>query len=81
MIKIKIKCFSQVRYAMGKDEIIMDIEVGSTTSDLESFIIEKVEGKLDNISLRVAVNQKYVQGSIELKDGDEVAFIPPVQGG
>jgi len=81
MIKIKIKCFSQVRYAMGKDEIIMDIEDGSTTSDLESFIIEKVEGKLDNISLRVAVNQKYVQGSIELKDGDEVAFIPPVQGG
>jgi|TARA_B100000029_G_C17462517_1_gene919055 molybdopterin synthase sulfur carrier subunit len=81
MIKIKIKCFSQVRYAMGKDEIIIDIEDGSTTSDLESFIIEKVEGKLDNISLRVAVNQKYVQGSIELKDGDEVAFIPPVQGG
>ena len=81
MIKIKIKCFSQVRYAMGKDEIVMDIEDGSTTSDLESFIIEKVEGKLDNISLRVAVNQKYVQGSIELKDGDEVAFIPPVQGG
>jgi len=81
MIKIKIKCFSQVRYAMGKDEIIMDIEDGSTTSDLESFIIEKVEGKLDNIFLRVAVNQKYVQGSIELKDGDEVAFIPPVQGG
>ena len=81
MIKIKIKCFSQVRYAMGKDEIIIDIEDGSTTSDLESFIIEKVEGKLDNISLRVAVNQKYVQDGIELKDGDEVAFIPPVQGG
>ena len=81
MIKIKIKCFSQVRYAMGKDEIIIDIEDRSTTSDLESFIIEKVEGKLDNISLRMAVNQKYVQGSIELKDGDEVAFIPPVQGG
>ena len=81
MIKIKIKCFSQVRYAIEKDEIIMEIEDGTTTSDLESFIIEKVEGKLDNISLRVAVNQKYVQGSIELKDGDEVAFIPPVQGG
>jgi len=81
MIKIKIKCFSQVKYAMGKDEIIIDIEGGSTTSDLESFIIKKVEEKLDNVSLRVAVNQKYVQGSVELKDGDEVAFIPPVQGG
>ena len=81
MIKIKIKCFSQVRYAMGKDEIIMEIEDGTTTSELESFIIEKVEGKLDNVSLRVSVNQKYVQDGVELKDGDEVAFIPPVQGG
>jgi len=81
MIKIKIKCFSQVRYALGKDEIIMEIEDGTTTSELESFIIEKVEGKLDNVSLRVSVNQKYVQDGVELKDGDEVAFIPPVQGG
>ena len=31
--------------------------------------------------LRVAVNQKYVPNEVELKDGDEVAFIPPVQGG
>jgi molybdopterin converting factor small subunit len=33
------------------------------------------------VSLRVAVNQKYVPEETVLDDGDEVAFIPPVQGG
>ena len=81
MIKVKIKCFSQVKYALGKDEIIMDLENGSTTLDIEQMIREKGKDKLNDVSLRVAVNQKYVQDGIELKDGDEVAFIPPVQGG
>ena len=81
MIKVKIKCFSQVKYALGKNEIIMDLENGSTTLDLEQMIREQGKDKLNGVSLRVAVNQKYVQDGIELKDGDEVAFIPPVQGG
>ena len=81
MIKVKIKCFSQVKYALGKNEIIMDLENGSTTLDLEQMIREQGKDKLNGVSLRVAVNQKYVQDDIELKDGDEVAFIPPVQGG
>ena len=81
MIKVKIKCFSQVKYALGKNEIIMELENGSTTVDLEEMIREQGKDKLNGVSLRVAVNQKYVQDGIELKDGDEVAFIPPVQGG
>ncbi len=81
MIKVKIKCFSQVKYALGKNEIIMDLENGSTTVDLEQMIREQGKDKLNDVSLRVAVNQKYVMDGIELKDGDEVAFIPPVQGG
>ncbi|MBT6113793.1 MAG: molybdopterin synthase sulfur carrier subunit, partial [Candidatus Marinimicrobia bacterium] len=38
-------------------------------------------GQLDDISLRIAVNQKYTPIDIKLNNGDEVAFIPPVQGG
>jgi len=81
MIRVNIKCFSQVKYALGKNEIIMDLENGSTTVDLEQMIREQGKDKLNGVSLRVAVNQKYVQDGIELKDGDEVALIPPVQGG
>jgi molybdopterin converting factor subunit 1 len=81
MIKIKVKCFSQVKYALGMDNLNLEFESGTSTSQLEKFIREKANGKLDGISLRVALNKKYITDETELQDGDEVAFIPPVQGG
>ena len=81
MINVKIKCFSQVKYALGKDELNLDLKTGTTSLDLEKLIRKEADGKLDSVSLRVAVNQKYVTTETELKDSDEVAFIPPVQGG
>ena len=80
-MKITIKCFSQVKYALGIDEFVLELEAGTMTSVLEQSIRSKADGKLDGISLRIAVNQKYIPNDIELNDGDEVAFIPPVQGG
>ena len=81
MINVKIKCFSQVKYALGKDELNLDLKTGTTSLDLEKLIRKEADGKLDSVSLRVAVNQKYVPTETVLKDSDEVAFIPPVQGG
>ena len=81
MIQVNVKCFSQVKYALETDEINLELEVGTTTVELEKIIREKASGKLDQVSLRVAINQKYVPNKTELKNGDEVVFIPPVQGG
>ena len=81
MIQVKVKCFSQVKYALGKNELNLDLKTGTTSAGLDKLIREKADGKLDGVSLRVAVNQKYVTTETELKDSDEVAFIPPVQGG
>ncbi len=81
MININVKCFSQVKYALGKDELNLELETGTSTLDLEKTIREKADGKLDGVSLRIAINQKYIPDETALQDGDEVAFIPPVQGG
>ena len=70
-----------MKYALKTDEIKLALEAGTTTVELEKIIREKAEGKLGQVSLRVAINQKYVQNETDLKDGDEVVFIPPVQGG
>ena len=71
-MKITIKCFSQVKYALGTDEFVLELEAGTMTSELEQNIRSKADGKLDGISLRIAVNQKYIPNDIELNDGDEV---------
>ena len=42
---------------------------------------KNAKGKLDDVTLGIAVNKKYISKNMELKDGDEIALIPPVQGG
>tara|TARA_Y100001935_G_scaffold224108_1_gene200103 strand:+ start:32 stop:277 length:246 start_codon:yes stop_codon:yes gene_type:complete len=81
MIKIKVKCFSQVKYSLGVEELTFELEEGTDVSDLEKIVREKALGKLDGITLRTAVNRKYISDNAILNDGDEIAFIPPVQGG
>ena len=81
MIKIKVKCFSQVKYSLGVDELTIEIEDGTSVSDLEKIVREKALGKLDGVTLRTAINRKYISDNAILNDGDEIAFIPPVQGG
>ena len=80
-MKITVKCFSQVRYALEKDELSLELGPGKTTKDVEHLVREHANKKLDGILFRTAVNRIYIKEPRELKDGDEVAFIPPVQGG
>ena len=81
MINIKVKCFSQVKYALGVDVLTFEVDDNTTSIDLEKIIRERAGEKLNDVSLRIAINQKYQKEEITLQDGDEVVFIPPVQGG
>ena len=80
-MKVTVKCFSQVRYALEKDELSLELGPGKTTKDVEDLVREHANKKLDGVLFRTAVNRIYIKEPRELKDGDEVAFIPPVQGG
>lgn len=80
-MKIILKCFSQVKYALNTDEMTVELKNGQTASDLEKIIRKKTGKKLEGIAVQIAVNKEYSDGSTVLSDGDEVALIPPVQGG
>lgn len=80
-MKIVLKCFSQVKYALESDQIIFDLEDGQTAADLEHIIRKRAGPKLEGVALQIAINQEFSDGSTVLRNGDEVAFIPPVQGG
>ncbi len=80
-MKILLKCFSQVKYALNTDEMIVELEEGQTASDLEKIIRKKTGEQLKGIAVQIAVNQVYSDGSTVLHNDDEVALIPPVQGG
>jgi len=80
-MKITVKCFSQVKYALETDELSLELNPGQTTADVEERVRQRAGKKLDGVILRTAVNRIYVKEPRDLEDGDEVAFIPPVQGG
>jgi molybdopterin converting factor subunit 1 len=79
---IKTLFFATCREITGERETAFDLVDGASVSDL----IEKICGEHSafrsmEASLMVSVNQSYVDRDQELKEGDEVAFIPPVSGG
>ena len=56
----------------------------SSTSTLRKCIVEKLPGlKPVAATITLALNQQYIDPEQDepLKDGDEVAFIPPISGG
>ena len=78
---VTVLLFASYADAVGRSEIELDIEHGSTVRD----VIDHVRGLGDADRLprtpMVAVNEQYASRDRELREGDEVALIPPVAGG
>ena len=58
----------------------LDIPQGSNTRSLLTILKQKNK-KLSTDYAIVAVNSEYVSENAVIKEGDEVAIIPPVSGG
>lgn len=82
---INVLFFAQVRELLGtaKVEVAFDDSL-STTEALRAHLAaqdEKWARVMANDKLLVAVNQTISNWEAAVKDGDEVAFFPPVTGG
>lgn len=79
---VKVLFFASCRDLVGARERKVGLSSGATVLDLIAQIASEHARFVEMApSLMVSVNQEYVARSTVLKDGDEVAFIPPVSGG
>jgi molybdopterin synthase sulfur carrier subunit len=78
-MKLTVKYFGVIAESAGKSEEVLELEQGSSVKDLKNQQIKKYQ-ILDAESIQVAVNQN-LNNEVELKEGDEVAFLPPFAGG
>jgi len=81
-LKINVLLFASLKDIAGKGQLEIEVEENCSIEDLSSKLYElypKVESF--ESSVRIALNQEFVEGDIELRDGDEVAYLPPVSGG
>jgi len=79
---IKVKLFAILRERAGAAEISQQIAEGSTVAQVWQ-ALQNDYPKLAGPTFRLlyAVNQNYVSPDHVLRDGDELAIIPPVSGG
>ncbi|MEM2214056.1 MAG: ubiquitin-like small modifier protein 1 [Candidatus Nezhaarchaeales archaeon] len=93
-MKVKVKFFALIREVTGVKEVEEEVEDGVTVRKLLEKLCEKMPKKFQNFifngrevskNLIILVNRKGIREldglETKLKDGDEVALLPPVSGG
>jgi len=81
-LKVNLKFFSSYRDLMGVKGITLTLQDDSTLQSLWKVLIKRYPNLAVHAETVVmAVNRDFAEQTTRLKDGDEVAIMPPVGGG
>ena len=81
-MEVKILFFASFRDIVGSSSLQLAIlESTTTTTVFEQQCQSYPQLKEGADQISVAVNKVYITAPVTLKDGDEVAFLPPISGG
>ena len=80
-MKIEVLMFASYREKVGVGRLTLDLDQGATVGDLAAVMRAKFPSLPEAERIVVAVNNEYQEHDFVLRDGDEVALIPPVSGG
>ena len=81
-MKVSLLLFASLRDALGERSLSVDVAEGATVADLKQQLgaaYPKIEPMLETVVC--AIDDDYVRVETVLRDGAEVALIPPVSGG
>lgn len=78
-MKVTVRYFASLREQMGRAEDVLSVEGDVlTVAELwRGYISSQPMGQ----NILIAVNMEYANVDVQVHDGDEVAFFPPVTGG
>ncbi len=81
-MQVRVKLFGSVREAAGTKELSMELAEGATLADLRELLAgdHEIFERLGD-RLAASVNFEVEPWARRLREGDEVAFLPPVAGG
>lgn len=79
---VRLRFFASLRERLKTSAAERTLAEGSTIADLWTALCrERPDLQPLSASVSFAVNREYVEREHVLRDGDEVALIPPVSGG
>lgn len=81
-MRLTVLVFAGLRSALGRDHVVLEVAAGATAGDLLRALAAAHPGLAGALAAaRVAVDQVFVGADAPLREGVEVAIIPPVSGG
>jgi molybdopterin converting factor subunit 1 len=81
-MRVRVLYFGVLKDAFGRGGEEMELAEGASVADLIAACRGRYAGAAKVWdAMAVAVNQEYARGVVVLREGDEVAFLPPVSGG
>jgi len=81
---VTIKFFAMLKNLVGKEEAQISLDQEVTLSELKEILSERFPEISDYLAERrllISVNHEFADSTITIKDGDEVALLPPFSGG
>lgn len=81
-MKVTIRLFARFRDIAGSGDLMRDVPDGSTARDVWNLLAAEHPTLAPFASVSsCAVNEEYAKFETQLREGDDVAFLPPVSGG
>lgn len=77
-MSITVKYFASLRERMGRAEQQLEVTDSCTVADVWARVADNAPLAANTLT---AVNLEYVAPTHAVRDGDEIAFFPPVTGG
>jgi molybdopterin converting factor small subunit len=79
-MKVRVQFYAQLRELSGVNEL--ELPQGATVRELlEKIYAQKPALRAHDKSILVGAGLEFVDRTYELKPGEEIAIMPPVQGG
>ena len=80
-MRITVKLFASLRERAGVATLVRSVPEGTTAGALLAALEEDLPALRAAGRIALAVNSEYTRAGQPLRDGDELALIPPVSGG
>jgi len=81
-MRVRVKLFAILRERAGVSELTLDLPAGASVASAADAVMARFPALHEYArSAAWAVNREYVKPDAPLRDGDELAAIPPVSGG
>lgn len=79
---VTVRLFARLREIAGTPDVRLDVFHGATVRDVWLELVRQYpEMSSYTTTVSSAVNEDYSRMNATLREGDEVAFLPPVSGG